>query len=67
MSTLRKTNLGENHERFGRLLIIAVFPLLGLSGCEILGDIFQAGVWVGVILVVGVIALIAWLVLRAKG
>ena len=68
MITLRKTNLGENHhERFRRLLIVAVFPVLGLSGCEILGDIFQAGVWVGVILVVGVIALIAWLVSRAKG
>jgi len=49
-----------------RLLIIAVVPLLGLSGCEIVGDIFQAGVWVGVILVVGVIALIVWLVSRVK-
>ena len=45
MITLRKTNLRENHERFRRLLTISVFPLLGLSGCEILGDIFQAGVW----------------------
>ena len=67
MITLRKTNLGENHERCRRSMIFVVFPLLGLSGCEILGDIFQAGVWVGVILVVGVIALIAWLVSRAKG
>ncbi len=66
MIALRRTNLGENHERFMRLLIIAVVPLLGLSGCEIVGDIFQAGVWVGVILVVGVIALIVWLVSRVK-
>ena len=66
MIALRRANLGGNHERFMWLLIIAVFPLLGLSGCEILGDIFQAGVWVGVILVVGVIALIVWLVSRGK-
>lgn len=66
MIALRKANLGGNRERFMRLLIIAVVPLLGLSACEILGDIFQAGVWVGVILVVGVIALIVWLVSRVK-
>ena len=29
---------------------------LNLSGCELIGDIFKAGVWVGVILVVLVIA-----------
>ncbi|MEA2658208.1 MAG: hypothetical protein QOF64_793 [Candidatus Binatota bacterium] len=36
-----------------------------LSGCEIVGDIFKAGVWVGVLLVIGVIGLIIWLVSKA--
>ena len=36
-----------------------------LSGCEIVGDIFKAGVWVGVLLVLGVIGLIIWLVSQA--
>jgi hypothetical protein len=49
------------------LLLAAVFSTLGLSGCEIIGDIFQAGVWVGVLLVIGVIALIIWMVSRARG
>jgi hypothetical protein len=48
------------------LLLITAFPLLSLSGCEMIGDIFKAGVWVGVLLVVGVIALIVWLISRSK-
>ena len=37
-----------------------------LSGCELAGDIFQAGVLVGVLVVVGLIALAAWMFNRAK-
>ena len=48
------------------LLLITALPVLGLSGCEMIGDIFKAGVWVGVLLVVGVIALIVWLISRSK-
>ena len=46
--------------------LAAVFSAVALSGCEIAGDIFQAGVWVGVLLVFGIIALIVWMVSRAK-
>jgi len=38
-----------------------------LSGCEVIGDIFQAGVWVGVILVIAVIGVIVWIVLKTRG
>jgi hypothetical protein len=31
-----------------------------------IGDIFQAGVWVGALLVVGVIGLIVWMVSRSR-
>ena len=41
--------------------------LFSLSGCEIIGDIFKAGVWVGIILVVLVIALIFWLIKKFMG
>jgi hypothetical protein len=45
-----------------------LLPLLTmiLPGCEIIGDIFQAGVWVGVILVVLVIGLVVWIFSRAR-
>ncbi len=44
-------------------------PLLAgmflLSGCELAGDIFKAGVWVGVLIVVAIIGGIIWMVSRA--
>jgi hypothetical protein len=49
--------------------MIAPLPLLlatvTLAGCQIVGDIFKAGVWVGVIAVVAVIAIVIWLISRA--
>lgn len=36
----------------------ALLMLWMLSGCELVGDIFRTGVWVGIILVVGVIMLV---------
>ena len=42
-------------------LIIILLP-----GCEAIGSIFKAGVWVGVLAVVGVIGLIIFLATRGK-
>jgi hypothetical protein len=39
--------------------------MLVLTGCELAGDIFKAGVWVGVLLVVGVIGLGVWMFSRS--
>ncbi len=39
---------------------------LGLESCEVIGDIFKAGVWVGVILVILVVGIILWIVGKAK-
>ncbi len=45
------------------LPIIAVLSvLLSLSSCELIGDIFKAGVWVGIIIVVVIIAIVLWLI-----
>lgn len=43
---------------FPLLLILLTF----LSSCEFIGDIFEAGVWVGVVIVVLVIVFIIWLI-----
>lgn len=48
------------------LSVLALF-FAALSGCELVGDIFKAGVWVGVLLVLGVIGIVIWLVTRSKG
>jgi len=34
--------------------------------CELAGDIFQAGMWVGIIVVVGIIALVMFAVGKLK-
>ena len=48
---------------FDLCAFLLVAPL-ALTSCTIVEDIFKAGVWVGVLLVVGVIVLLVWLVRR---
>lgn len=46
---------------------VALFAMLSsLSSCELAGGIFKAGMWVGILVVVVVIALIIWLVGRGR-
>jgi len=37
-----------------------------LSSCELIGDIFQAGMYVGIFIVIAVIVLIVWIVRKAR-
>ncbi len=55
---MKKTNL-----TLGIILLATMFTM---SGCEVIGDIFKAGMWVGVIIVVAIVALILWLVGKAR-
>lgn len=48
------------------LFLIAAM-VLGLSSCQVIGDIFKAGVGVGVFAVVAVITLIIFLVAKIGG
>ncbi|MDP9042037.1 MAG: phosphatidate cytidylyltransferase [Bacteroidota bacterium] len=48
------------------LSLLAVISLLFLSGCAVVGGIFKAGVWVGVLIVLFIIGIIIWLVTRSK-
>jgi len=40
---------------------------IGLTSCELVGGIFKGGMWTGVILVLGVIAVVIWALSRAFG
>jgi hypothetical protein len=55
----------EGHMRHFLLFVILIASIVTLAGCELAGDIFQAGVWVGALLVVGIVALIIWMVSKA--
>jgi TRAP-type C4-dicarboxylate transport system permease large subunit len=46
--------------------LFLILSTLALTGCEAIGDIFKAGVWTGVLLVILVIGIIVWFVTRSK-
>jgi len=39
-------------------LVALLLSSATLAGCEFIGDVFKAGVWVGVVLVIAVIAVL---------
>ncbi|WP_165836261.1 hypothetical protein [Taibaiella soli] len=41
--------------------------LLSLSGCQLIGDIFKAGVWSGILLVVVVVGIIIFIIAKVFG
>jgi hypothetical protein len=47
-------------------ILLALFAGLMLGGCELIGNIFEAGIWTGVILVIVVVALIGYVVSRSR-
>jgi hypothetical protein len=48
------------------LFAILLITVTMLTSCEAIGGIFKAGMWVGVIVVVAVIALVLWLIGKAR-
>ena len=48
-------------------LALIVFLCSTLSSCELIGGIFKAGVWSGVIIVVVVVALLIWILSKVFG
>jgi hypothetical protein len=47
--------------------IALLVMVTSLSSCELIGGIFKAGVWVGVLAVVLVVALLIWIISRMGG
>lgn len=52
--------------RIFKLGFLVLFLSTILTGCEVIGDIFQAGMTVGIIIVIAVIVLIVWLISRFR-
>ena len=55
-------------DKFNFKAIMASMVVMAVlcSSCQAIESIFKAGVWVGVIIVVVIIALIFWLINKAK-
>jgi len=48
------------------LSIIFAALLVVLPGCEFIGDVFKAGIWVGIIIIIAILAVIAFIVKMFK-
>lgn len=48
-----------------RLLLVAL-ATLPLTACELAGDIFEAGIWIGAVLVALVVGVIAFIVAKLR-
>lgn len=47
-------------------ILLLSFLAVSLSSCEVVGGIFKAGVWTGLILVAVVVFVIIWLIGRSR-
>ena len=67
-TAVKRTNRNRRMpmKHFSYLFVLLLLSTLALTGCEAIGDIFKAGVWTGVLLVILVIGVIVWLVTRSK-
>lgn len=49
-------------KKYSGILLAALFLITALSGCEVIGDIFKAGMWTMFIIIILVVALIIWII-----
>jgi hypothetical protein len=61
--TIKNDELMKKYSLFG---LLALVTAMTLSSCEVVGGIFKAGVWVGILVVVFIVGLILWLVGRGR-
>ena len=47
-------------------LFLIVLLAMTVAGCEVVGGIFKAGMWVGIIMAVIIVALLMWIVGKAR-
>ena len=46
---------------------LAAFLMLSLSSCDFIGDVFEAGFWTAIIVVIIVVMLAIWLIRKLFG
>ena len=47
-------------------LLLGLIAAAALGGCEVVGTIFEVGMWVGIIIVVAIVALIGFIVSKFR-
>lgn len=49
------------------LNLILLLSIISYPGCEFIGDVFKAGIWVGIIVIIAIIAVLALIIKMFKG
>ena len=52
--------------RYSYLWMLLLVSMVTLSSCELVGDIFQAGMAVGIIVIIAIVALVIWIISRFR-
>jgi len=60
---LKNKNMQKNNSI---LLAFLLALVMVTSGCEVIGDIFQAGMWTMFIIIILVVALIFWIIRKFR-
>jgi hypothetical protein len=66
METATKKSNKMIHQKIFRQVIL-VMSCFSFGSCQAIAGIFKAGVWSGVLLVIGIIALIIFIISRLSG
>jgi hypothetical protein len=56
-----------NHLLLSRRIALLVALSLTATGCELIGDIFQAGLVVGIIIILLILAIVGWIIGKFRG
>jgi hypothetical protein len=56
-----------NHLLLSRRIALLVALSLTAAGCELIGDIFQAGLVVGIIIILLILAIVGWIIGKFRG
>lgn len=49
------------------LLLVGILLMTTMTGCELVGDIFEAGMWFALIIIGIVVLLILWIFRKIRG
>lgn len=52
----------KKFKSFSSILITLAALLIVIPGCDFLGDIFKAGVWVGIIIIIAIVLVIGFII-----
>lgn len=50
----------------GKIGLLMILFAVTLTSCEAIAGIFKAGIWVGIVIVVIIVAIIFWLINKAR-